>query len=340
VRILLTGLGSIGQRHARNLRALFGDGVELLAYRVAKTVPLLDEEMRADPVGDVERAYGIRAFDDLELALAQRPDAVLVTNPASLHVQVARAAAAAGAHLLVEKPLSNTFDGVEELIDLAERKGLVTLVGYQLRFHPGLQMLNGLLEREELGAVLGARFSFGEHLPDWHPWEDYRSGNAARADQGGGVVLAQIHDLDVAYALFGLPDRVFAVGGRRSSLELEVEDTASILLDCNGMPVHLHQDVVRRPPVRSYEVIGEHATAFWDYHANELRVTGDDGSVRRTEFAGFRRNDLFLDELRHFFACLDGRERPIVNLREGAASLRIALAAKASLEGGEAVALR
>src|SRR5581483_2813388 len=141
--------------------------------------------------------------------------------------------------------------------------------------------------------------------PGWHPWEDYREGNAARRDQGGGVVLAQIHDLDVAYALLGMPRTVFAVGGHRSSLELDVEDVAGILLDVGGLPVQLHQDVVQRPPRRRYELIGERARACWDYYDDTVVVLHHDGTRDETRFDSLERNHLFLDELRHFFRCVE-----------------------------------
>ena len=337
LKILLVGLGSVGQRHARNLRTLLGDEAELLAHRVRRSSPLIAPDMTADLDGDIETTYGIRAFDRLGDALAERPELVLVTNPAHLHVPTARAAAEAGAHLFVEKPLSNGWDGVPELIELVERRGLTCLVGYQLRFHPGFRELRRLVVEESLGRLLGARFAFGEHLPDWHPWEDYRESNAALADQGGGVILAQIHDLDVACGLFGMPRRVFAVGGKRSSLELDVEDTAGTLLDFDGLPVQLHQDIVERPPRRTYELIGEDARAVWDYHANTLELVRADGSSELTRFEGLERNDLFLDELRHLLECIQGDERPLVGIRDGADSLAIALAARRSLETGEAV---
>ena len=339
LKILLVGLGSIGQRHARNLRTLLGDEVELLANRVRRSSPLIGPDLKTDLESDVEATYGIRAFGELDEALAERPEIVFVTNPAHLHVSTARAAAEAGAHLFVEKPLSHTWEGVPELIEVVEDRGVTCLVGYQLRFHPGFRLLRGLVEKGSLGRLLGARFAFGEYLPGWHPWEDYREGNAALAEQGGGVILSQIHDLDIAYGLFGMPRRVFTVGGTLSSLELEVEDTASTLLDFVGLPVHLHQDLVERPPRRTYELIGEEARVVWDYYANAVELIRADGSSELTRFDGLERNDLFLDELRHLLACVEGSERPVVDVRAGADSLAIALAAKRSLETGEAVGL-
>ncbi len=338
MKVLLAGLGSIGQRHARNLRTLLGDEVELSAYRVRRASPVIALDLTAED-GDPEAAYGIRSFGDLEEALAQRPDAVFVTNPASLHMPVALAAARAGCHLFVEKPLSHDEAGVDELVRLVEERGLVCLVGYQLRFHPGFRLLRRLLDEHAIGAVIAARFECGEWLPGWHPYEDYRGTHYARGAEGGGVILSQIHDLDVACALFGLPSRVFAAGGRLSSLEVDAEDTASILLRCDPVPVHVLQDFVRRPRVRRYEVIGEEGRIVWDYHGNDVLVERPDGTRETTSFEGLERNQLFLDELAHFVACVEGRERPVVGVREGADSLRVALAAKRSLETGEAVSL-
>jgi predicted dehydrogenase len=338
VKILVAGLGSIGQRHVRNLRALLGEELELLAFRSRRTSPLIHADLSADPDTPLEEAYGLRAFDDLDAALAEQPDAVFVTNPNSLHVPVALAAARAGCHLFIEKPISHDLDGVPDLIAEIEARSLVCLVAYQFRFDPGFRLLRRLLDESALGTPIAANAVFGESLPGWHPYEDYRQFHVARSDQGGGVLLAQIHDLDLVHALFGMPRRVFALGGKLSRLELDVEDTASVLLDCR-IPVHLHQDLVQRPKVRRYEVIGEDGTASWDQVAGTLVVRRPDRDDDVTSFAGLERNQLFLDELRHFLACLTGDERPVVDARAGAESLRIAVAAKQSLETGEVVTL-
>ena len=337
MKILIAGLGSIGQRHARNLRTLLGDELELLAYRVRSASPVIGLDLSTSE-GDPVEELGIRAFGDLDQALAERPDAVFVTNPSAQHLEVAQAAVGAGCHLFVEKPISHTEEGLDELAREVDDRGVVCLVGYQLRFHPGFRQLVELLADGAIGTVLSAHFEFGEHLPSWHPWEDYRHGGAAQAELGGGVILSQIHDLDVAYALFGLPQRVFAVGGKRSSLEVDVEDTVDILLDCDGVAVHLHQDLLQRPTTRRYEVLGEGGKIAWDYNAGSFAVSRSEG-VETRSFEGFERNELFLAELRHFLACVEGLEQPLVGVREGADSLRIALAAKRSLQAGEPVAL-
>jgi predicted dehydrogenase len=293
VKVLICGLGSIGQRHARNLRTLLGDELELSAYRVRG-----------------EGEFDGRSFTDLDEALAAGPEAVFVTNPASEHVPVALAAARAGCHLFVEKPLSHTLDGVDELISSARS---VAMVGYQLRFHPSFARFR---EFVEAGGADSASFEVGEYLPDMHPWEDYRRLNYSRRDQGGGVLLQFSHEFDLAYGLFGMPAHVTTTGGKLSDLDIDVEDTADTTLDYGDLAVQVHQDFVQRPTVRRYELASAAGTVEWDNSVD--------------------RNEVFLAELRHFLACVRGEETPVVELSAGADVLRIALAARRSLENGEA----
>jgi predicted dehydrogenase len=243
--------------------------------------------------------------------------------------------------LFVEKPLSHNYDQVEELISIAEEKKLVGFVTYQMRFHPCLQRLRSLLQQNAIGKVLAVRAEMGEYMPGWHPWEDYRESYAAKSSMGGGSLLAQIHEMDYLYWLFGLPAKLFAVGGHLSSLEIDVEDVASVLMDCDGIPVHLHLDYVQRPPSRTLQVIGEAGKVLVDLRAPSIHHYGDDGTlVEAASFEGFERNQMFIDELSHFLDCIDGKEKPLISLRDGAQSLRMALAAKESLNSGRVVELK
>jgi predicted dehydrogenase len=344
MRALVVGLGGIGQRHARNLRALLGKDVEIDAYRVRRQTPVLSSKLEAVEGADLEAAYDLRSFDSLEQALAQRPSMAFICNPSSLHLEVAMAAAEAGCHLFIEKPLSAAWAGVDALAHLVEQRRLVALVGYQMRFHPCLRQLRALLQQRRIGSVLAVSAEIGEYLPGWHPYEDYRAMYASKRALGGGVVLSQIHEFDYLYWLFGLPRRVFALGGHLSNLEIDVEDVASVLMECvvdgRPVPVHLHQDYLQRPPARTCKVVGDRGTLVVDFVA--LTVEVFEGAKQPAEsfaFAGFERNQMFLDEIRHFLACVRGEEQPLVPVREGAQSLRMALAARESMETGRAVQL-
>ena len=344
MKFLVVGLGGIGQRHVRNLRKLLGPDAEIAAYRVRRDSPTLDDRLQVEAGSDVEAKYGIRGVDNLDAALGEAPDAVLVCNPSSLHMNVSLKAVAAGCGLFVEKPLSHDDSQVEELCELVEQRQSVALVGYQMRFHPCLLRLKDLLAANAVGRVVAVNVEVGEYLPGWHTYEDYRQMYASRADLGGGVVLSQIHELDYVYWLFGLPRRVFAVGGHLSRLAIDVEDVASALFECvidgRAVPVHIHQDYLQRPPARRCVVLGDAGKIVVDLQELTVRVFGDQGLLSEaSDFAGFERNELFLRELKHFLACLRGEETSQITVRDGAQSLRMALAVKRSLATGEVVEL-
>jgi len=344
MKILMIGLGGIGQRHLRNLKILMPNMLDVVAYRVRGSQTVVTSTLKIAEGVSLEEKYNIRSFKDLHQALEEKPEAAFITNPTSAHIPVALEAAKAGCHLFIEKPLSHSHEGVEALIDLVERQHLTALVGYQLRFHPYLQKVQELLRANTIGQLLSARLDVGEYLPGWHAYEDYRQMYASKKELGGGVILSQIHEIDYAYSLFGMPKTVFALGGQLSNLEIDVEDTASILLksEWNGrtLPVHIHQDYLQKPPSRRCEIIGEEGKIVWDLQGGTLSIGRHDQKEPNVQhLERFERNQLFLDELRHFLACIRGEDKPVASLRDGANSLKIALAAKQSIETGEAVSV-
>lgn len=339
MKILMIGLGGIGQRHVRNLRALLGDSAEILAWRVRRLSHVVTPTLQSDQSRDVERVYGIRVLDTLEAALAEQPQAAFICNPSSLHVAPALACVRAGCDLFLEKPVSHNLDGLAELQQAAGENQRVVMVGYQLRFHPCFLALQRIVREGHLGSLLAVRAAVGEYLPGWHPYEDYRGMYASRAALGGGVIVTQIHEFDYLYALFGVPRCLFSLSGHWSHLEIDVEDAASTLMqfqfDGRPLPVHLQQDYLQRPPSRTCEIIGDRGKAIMDLPFLSVTRYGEDGTIAESaQWKDFDRNQLFLDELRHFLDCLETRRKPVVDLNDGIWSLRMALAARESMATG------
>jgi predicted dehydrogenase len=339
-RALFVGLGSVGQRHLRNVRALLGDSVAVDAFRVRREQAVLDDFQQVVPGASLESRYGVEAFTDFDRALAREPDVVFITNPSSLHVPIASKAAEAGAHLFIEKPLSHSLEGVDELCALTEQRGLVAFVAYQLRRHPGFARLKQRLEQGSVGRPLSVRAEVGEYLPGFHPYEDYRRMYASQRALGGGVTLSQIHELDYLIALFGRPRRAFSMGGKVSELEVDVDDLSSSLVefrrpDGGRLIAELHQDFFQRPTSRSCVVIGESGRLEWNLSERRFRHWDASSSlVEEEDYSAFPRNQAFVEELEHFLGCIARRSRPDIGLREGAQSLELALGLLRSQETG------
>lgn len=344
MRILIAGLGGIGQRHLRNILSLVGDSDEIIAVDPRKNIPVLTDNLQVESGVSFQKRYGLKIFPNIESGLTCKPDAVFICNPTSMHVPTAVQAVQAGSHVFIEKPLSHSHCNVENLVALAEKRGLVAVIGYQMRFHPCLKRLKSLIQARKVGAILSVRSEIGEYLPGWHSYEDYREMYASRKDLGGGVILSQIHEMDYLYWLFGLPRQVFALGGHLSSLELDVEDTAEILMEIRegdrSFPISLHVDYVQRPPRRGCIVIGDTGKIVLDFISSTIALYNGEG--RQTEsnsYPEFQRNDMFVEEVKWFFEAIHGQSTPLVNLREGMQSLRMALAAKESLSLGKLITL-
>lgn len=328
MRFLIAGFGSIGRRHFRNLLAL-GER-DVVFYRTFRGA-LPDDETAGFPVET-----------DLEAALARRPDAVIVSNPTAIHLDVAIPAARAGCHLLLEKPVSDRWERVAALQDAVRQGGGSVLVGYHFRFHPGLQALARALHAGEVGRPAAARAHWGEHLPDWHPWEDYRKGYSAREDLGGGVVLTLSHPLDYLRWLLGEVESVWAATGHAGDLDLEVESLAEIVLRFTaGALGSVHLDYLQRPPAHRLEIVCTEGTLRWnqDDGVAEVYSTRTESWRREAPPGGFERNDLFLDEMRHFVDVIRGEAAPRCTLEDGLGALKVALGALRSHQEGKPIPL-
>lgn len=273
---------------------------------------------------------------DLERALAARPAAVLVTNPTALHLPVALAAARTGAHLFIEKPLADSLEGVAELEREVRSRGLVVQLGFQYRLHPGLQAVKSWIEAGALGRIVAARASWGEWLPGWHPWEDYRRAYSARRSLGGGVIRTLSHPFDYLRWLLGEVESVSAEAGRLSGLEIDVEDTAVVTLRfASGAIGSVSLDYVARPKRHRLEILGRSGRAEWREDDGRARLYDNGGQILETAAShGFNRNDLFREELRAFLEAAVRGQGGSPGLEDGVMALRIALAAARAAEEG------
>ena len=341
-KVLITGLGSIGQRHVRNIRKLYGESIKILAYRNRKESPVLNPDMTVQIGMELESTYNIRSFSDLDEALFEKPDVVFITNPNVFHVPIAIIAAKAGCHLYIEKELSHNWDGIDVLSELVKSKKLITYVAYQRRFHPAYKKIKGIIDSGELGNILSVHFNSGECIKDWHPYEDYWDLHAARKDLGGGSLLHQTHELNLLLWYFGIPKKVFTIGGPLSNLKLDVEDSVDILLEFHNnnatVPAHIHVDYLQRPPRRTCEIIGDKAYLQFDFFKNDLIFHHVDQREKDVfSYADFDRDDMFIAALKEFFGCIESHQPTSHDLKEGINNMNVSFAAKESMNTGRVV---
>ena len=240
---------------------------------------------------------------------------VLVCTPPVHHVVQSIQAIQAGAHVFVEKPVSDRLEGLEELLDEQRKQGRAVQVGYNLRFHPPLRKLKELVDAGTVGKIQWGRIEAGSYLPEWRPWQDYRQSYTARRELGGGIILDGSHELDYATWLFGSPTELACMAGKTSSLEVDVEDCATILLRFPGsLQIDVHVDFMQRFYSRGCVLAGEFGTLHWDFKSNMVHIRRPD---EETEILNFECdvNHMYVEELRHFIECIQNGKNPTFSFR-------------------------
>ena len=260
-------------------------------------------------------------------------------------MQVAIPAADAGCAILLEKPIAEDLSRVDDLRRAAAKSGSKVLVGFQFRYHPTLNKARELIQAGALGKILTVHAHWGEYLPNWHPWEDYRQSYAARADLGGGVIVTLTHPLDYLRYLLGEVESLWSFNGHISPLELSgVEDVAEIGLKfASGAIGGVHVNYFQRPPVHRLEIVGTTGTLRWDNANGTLihyqmpdafgGIYSQPQAAVETRYPlpdGFERNQLFIAQMRHFLKVAAGDVEPICTLEDGVRALEMAVAAKKS----------
>lgn len=325
-RILIVGLGSIGKRHLRLARELmpYAD-IRVLRHQVVNEIP--------------EFSNGI--FSHIDEAVTFEPQIAIIASPAPFHTATAQALAEVGVHLLIEKPLSASLNGVEQLINTCHKQGAVLLTGYNLRFLPSLQRFRDLLGEGIVGNVLSVRCEIGQYLPSWRPDSDYRLVVSARQELGGGALLELSHEIDYLRWIFGEVEQVSAWIGRQSEMEIDVEDTAHLILnfsakdDGHRLVGTLNLDLVRHDTTRLCTAIGENGSIRWNGLTGVVEKFDKGTKAWQVLFIHQHlRDESYLSEWRHLFECIREKKTPLITGEDGQKVLQIIDAAREAASSG------
>lgn len=289
-KILCISLGSIGKRHLRNARELLPQA-DIAVYR---------QHTRGD-ASVPEHAN--RMLTSMEDVAAFAPDAVLISSPASEHIANASAFLASGTPMFIEKPLAVTSSGIDGFVQACANARGFTMVAYVLRFLPALHTIKRLIEDGTLGKVHSAHVQVGQYLPDWRPDSDYRTGVSAQAKLGGGALLELSHELDYATWLFGMPESLQCTRGKLSALEIDVEDSATVLMEYADKQVTVQLDFLQRVANMALQIVAENGTLKADLIAEEITFhTPENPKGLRIENEKLPSgNDIYLRQCDFFF---------------------------------------
>ena len=329
-KILIVGGGGIGERHVRCFLKT-GRCVVSVCDTRAQRLNELQERY------DIDKTYA--NFNDVDLTAF---DAVVVCVPANLHVAMSRRVLEAGAHLLCEKPLGISMDGVEELIKLAEKSGSVAGVAFVRRHIPHQEELRRIAAEGEIGEVKMITIVGGQHYPKYRP--DYKDIYYAKPEMGGGAMIDIMgHYVNYLEWILGEESEVACLYDNLVLDTKDVEDSVLMVLRYRQGPMatvsvnqfqfddfelvevagtkgsaRLHQKIISLHPRRWETAIGI--------------CKGIEENWEEKRFPQQERDLGYIRQADHFLDAREGGCRVRSTLRDGAQALKVCLLARESYD--------
>ena len=319
-RILIVGVGSIGERHVRCF---------LATTRAVIGICEIQDALRES----VTKRYGIEeVFSDLEKAFAASWDAVLIATPAHTHIPIALQAASRGLNLLIEKPLSTSLEGIAELQQAVNSQHLLAAVSYNHRAHPGLRAMKTAVDSGKFGKPLQLYAVTGQHFPAYRP--AYRDIYFADHAKGGGAVQDSItHALNLGEWLAGPIERITVDAAHQLLEGVTVEDTVHALTRQGSVMGNYTVNLYQQPNESTTTLVCEKGTLRFELHKGRfLWMDTVDGVWHEESHVLPDRDTWYILNATAFLDALEEKADPLCSLEEGIQTLRVNLAALVSME--------
>ena len=306
MNILFFGLGSIGQRHLRNLKKIYPN-FNIFALRKKRKTPLLNSKNNKIK-GTVEKKYKVNSINNLNYLVKNNIliDGAFICSPSSFHVKQCLWCIKKGIHFFSEKPVAVSIGNLMQINNQLKNKKIVNFVGYQLRFNPIIKYIKkNIFEKKILGDVLFSNIYHGEHVDNFHSYESYKNSYTSKKKLGGGVIFTQIHELDYfRYFFEGYKIKKFnSFKSKISKLTIDVEDTYTTIFFLKKKKkkifVNLTCSFLQVPKKREIFISCSKGDLVADLNSLEIKIRNKGGSIKLKKFS-LDRNSMFENEVRLF----------------------------------------
>ena len=328
MNFLIVGLGSIGQRHLRNLKKI-DPNCNVYVYRRLKRKINLNNFNRLLKT-DINKKYNLKPINNLNNLKRYNLKAAFICSPSSFHIDETIKILEQKINVFVEKPLDSNLKKIDKLKSILKKTKQIHMIGYQLRFSPIIKKIEKIIKNKMYGNLNFVSIFHSEHIKNFHKYEDYKKLYAAKKNLGGGVALTQIHEIDYFMHLFKSYKIIkkHVLRGKFSNLSINVEDTYSsmMLLENKGKRLicNLNLNYYEIPGRRTIELIFDNCKVVADL--NKLTIDYFYKNKNFKEKFNFKRNQLFIDELKYFLHHVKKNKKigPELNLYNGINTLKFA----------------
>lgn len=313
-KVLVIGVGSIGERHLRCFQQTF---------RIEAGICELNDDLR----NSIQEKYQVsHAYSQLDDALKDKWDAAVICTPAHLHIPMATRLAGEKIHLLIEKPLSTSFDGIDELKSVIEENQVEAVVAYVLRAHPLFNMFRDLIKSKKFGKPLHIAGSSGQNFPFFRP--AYRDIYYKDRSTGGGAVQDALTHMMNAMEWIAGPITELAADASHQKLEgVEVEDTVNVIARHGKIPGSYSLNQFQDANENTVTIACEKGTIRMDLHQSRIRWVDDPEKEWTNEtIEPVERDTGFINQANLFLDTIEKKSPPLCSLDEALQTLKVNLA--------------
>ena len=310
-KIIICGLGSIGRRHFRIIKGYLPK-VKIGIIRSGKG------EINKESLNSDEK------FKNFEEAISWGAEAAIISSPATLHFEHSEELAKNNIPLLIEKPLDSDYADLNRWEELRTKHDFLNvLIGYVLRHDPALIQIKKYLKSNKIGDLINVQMINGSWLPSWRSNRNYKKTVSALKSLGGGILLEQSHDINLASSLFGELKVKNVILRNTRQLELDVEEIANMnFVDKNNVPINIHMDFCSRTLIREILIRGSEGFIKWDIAKGVLSLQKEYAGAETHKFSNDPHKRLLI-QLKHFVDIFEDKDKPLVSLNDGLKTLNL-----------------
>ncbi|WP_072524753.1 Gfo/Idh/MocA family protein [Clostridium sp. Marseille-P3244] len=286
LKVCFIGIGSIARRHIRNLEAICTE----------RGIGLQIDAVRRDG-----KCSSIKLINNIYSKVEQVPDdydVIFITNPTDQHLESLKIYHTKGRNFFIEKPVVSLRQ-LEDAESFITRDNVIYYVAAPLRYNAVIQWIK---KNVDTSNVISVRSISSSYLPAWRPGQDYRESYSAHKDMGGGVSIDLIHEWDYLTYLFGWPEKVQSLIGKKSNLEIDSDDYAIYIAEFNDKIAELHLDYFGRKTIREILLLTKEESIVGDIANNKLHFLASGEEIDFHE----ERDDYQRRELIHFIDMISG----------------------------------
>lgn len=323
--ILIIGSGSVGKRHAKNLKEL---GCKISCM-----------DPRADRCEDLKNEVPLVSwYTDLnDIPEEVNFNGVIIASPTAFHKEHTLWGIKSKIPVLLEKPAAMTAEEAYQIREAASEHIVPIVLGYSWRWWPPLQEVRKLIASNTIGSLRHVQFHMSAHLADWHPWEPYQSFFMSKKALGGGALLDESHWIDLMIWFLGNPDKITGHVSKISDLEIETDDNVDIICSYKDVNVTIHLDLYGRPHEKFIRFVGENGTLLWSANPNRISICKDADQHWETHDFNNERNDMFIGVAKEFMSVLNGGSPQTCTFDDGVKVMELIEAVRSSSNTGKTI---